>query len=252
MKKVKLTGVNVTNFTKFIGTLANLSQASTIYFTIDGDKVISDSYIESKSLIKSLRYNLTDFFEESDIDATVKCTFYSGRKLASAFSYLKGTNITVTIECAEYDGDTFCSKFTITDGKLRITLKGSDPALIEFVSVPGDAISKLTNCDNAQNAFQINANELKQIKSMEKFDTNPYITFIIDDHIKVSSDNSFEIEINDNLDQVNTKGEYKVDKSLLALVEEDTYSAYTFEDKIILKSVDGKITNVVALTDTVD
>ena len=54
------------------------------------------------------------------------------------------------------------------------------------------------------------------------------------------------------MDQVATKGEYKVDKTLMALVENETYSAYTFDDKIILKSVDEKIINVVALTDTVD
>ena len=252
MKKVELTKVNVAEFTKFIGMLAKLSTASTIYFTIDNDKVLSDSYIDSKSLIKSLRYNLVDFFEEENINETIKCTFYSGKKLATAFSYLNGNDIRITIECNEYDGDLFGSKFIITDGKLSITLKGSDPALIEFVSVPQNAIDKLTNVDGAENCFQITSGEMKQIKSLEKLDTNPYLNFSINGSVKVKSENSFEIDINDNMDQVATEGEYKVDKTLLALVEDETYSAYTFADKLILKSVDEKITNIVALTDTVD
>ena len=252
MKKVELTGVNVTEFTKFIGMLAKLSSASTVYFTIDNDQIISDSYIESKSLIKSLRYKLSDFFEEDTINSVVKCTFYSGKKLADAFSYLNGNDIRITIDYNEYETENFATRFIITDGKLKVTLKGGDPALIEFVSVPQKSIDTLTNCDSAGNSFQITSNELKQIKSLEKFDTNPYITFSINGSIKVKSENSFEIDINDNMDQVATKGEYKVDKTLMALVENETYSAYTFDDKIILKSVDEKIINVVALTDTVD
>jgi len=253
MKKVELSGVNAVNFTKFIGMLSKLSPASTVYFVLDKGSVSSDSFIESKSLIKSLRFDMVDFFEEDSVEDTIKCTFYSGKKLKDAFSYLNGTDIKVTINYEQYEDDYFCSQFIITDGKLSITLNGGDPALIEFASVPQSAIDKLTNVDSASNSFQITSNELRQIKSLEKFDTNPFVTISINGgSIKVKSRNSFEIDINDNMDQVVTDGDYKIDKALLALVEDETYSAYTLEDRVILKSVDEKITNVVALTDTVD
>ena len=253
MKKVELSGVNAASFTKFIGMLSKLSQSSTVYFVLDKTSVASDSFIESKSLIKSLRFNMADFFEEDSVEDTIKCTFYSGKKLKDAFSYLNGTDVKVTIEYDQYEDDFFCSKFIITDGKLTITLNGGDPALIEFASVPQAAIDKLTDVSTATNSFQITSNELKQIKSLEKLDANPFVTISIKGgSIKVKSKNSFEIDINDNMDQVVTDGDYKVDKALLALVEDETYSAYTLEDRIILRSVDEKITNVVALTDTVD
>lgn len=251
MKTVNLSGVNVKEFKEFIGMLAKLSQATTVYFTIDNDKIVSDSYIESKSLIKSLRYDLVDFFDESSIEGVVKCTFYSGKKLKDALDYFQGSATDITIECNEYDGETFASKFTISDGKLSITLKGSDPALIEFVSVPSDAIKQLTSCDSAENAFQITAADMKRVKSLEGLDSNPYLNFAINGSVKVISDNSFDIDLNDNMDQISKKGDYKVDKSLLSLVEDETYSVYAFPEKLILKSVDEKITNVVALTDTV-
>ena len=249
MKKVELTGVNIAAFTKFIGMLAKLSPSSTIYFVLDKDSVQSDSFIESKSLIKSLRFSMTDFFENEEVPGTIKCTFYSGKKLKEAFSYLNSNNVKIDAYYDEYDGELFCTKFDITDGKLNLTLNCSDPALIEFASVPQKAIDSLTDVDTATNAFQITANELKQIKGLEKFDTNPYVTVSINGSIKVKSKNSFEIDINDNMDQVRENGEFHIDKALLALVEDETYSAWTLEDRIILRSVDEKITNVVALTD---
>lgn len=255
MKKLELSGVNALNFTKFIGMLANLSPSSTVYFILDKGDVISDSFIESKSLIKSLRYNMTDFFHEDITENTIKCTFYSGKKLIDAFSYLNGTDIKVTINYDKYEEDYFCSQFIITDGKLNITLNGGDPALIEFASVPAKAIKSLTNIEDATNSFQINANEIKQIKSLQKFDTNSFVSVTIDSStgkVKVKSKNSFEIDINSDSDSIKSSGEYKIDKQLLSLVETENYSAYTLEDRIILVSLDNKITNVVALTDTVE
>lgn len=251
MKKLELTGVNIANFTKFLSMLTKLSPSSTIYFILDKNTVISDSFIESKSLIKSLRFSMSDFFAEDEIKDTIKFTFYSGKKLKEAFSYLNGSNIRITVNYDTYEGEYFCTQLNISDGKLKLNIDCSDPSLIEFASVPQAAINKLSDVESATNSFRLNVNELKQLKDLEKFDTNPYVTLSINGSIKIKSRNSFEIDINDDMENAKNAGEFNIDKQLLALVEDETYTAYTLEDRLILKSVDDKITNIVALTDTI-
>lgn len=253
MKNVTLSNVNLGEFSKFIGTLASLSKGKSVYFVIDNDSVYSDSYIESKTLIKSLRYALADFCENESIDDTIKFTFFSGKKIKDALSYLNGDNLSIEVSYDEYDGENYCSTVTLTDGLLNITLNGANPGLVEFANVPKEVIGDLTSVESANSQFRITTSELTQIKSLLKLDTNEHITFVVEsDSVYVKSDGSFNRAIEGTNLEVTTTGEYPISKELIPLLENDIYDVYPLDDQLIMKSIDGKNVNVISLVDLVD
>ena len=250
MKKVTLKNVNLGEFSKFISTLSSLSKGKSVYFTIDNDSVYSDSYIETRTLIKSLRFNLSDFCENETIDNTIKFTFFSGKKVKDALSYLREDSLSIIVSYDEYDGENYCSYITLTDGILKITLNGANPGLVEFANVPKEVIGDLISVDNAHSNFRITTSELTQIKSLLKLDTNEHITFVVEsDSVYIKSEGSFNRAIEGTNLEVTSNGEYPVSKDLIPMLENDIYDVYPQDDQIIMKSIDGKIVNVVSLVD---
>jgi len=253
MKNVTLSNVNLGEFSKFIGTLSSLSKGKSVYFVIDNDAVYSDSYIESRTLIKSLRYSLADFCENESINDTIKFTFFSGKKIKDALSYLNGDNLSIEVAYDEYDDSNYCSSITLSDGLLNITLNGADPGLVAFANVPQDVIGDLTSVEDANSQFRITTSELTQIKSLLKLDANEHITFVVEaDSVYVKSNGSFNRAIEGTNLEVKSTGEYPISKELIPLIENDIYDVYSLEDQLIMKSIDGKNVNVISLVDLVD
>ena len=253
MKNVTLEGLNLGEFSKFISTLASLSKGKSVYFAIDNDSVYSDSYIESKTLIKSLRYSLTDFCDNESINDAIKFTFFSGKKIKDALSFLNGDTLSLSIDYDNYDGDNYCSSVTLSDGVLNIQLNGANPNLVVFANVPKEVIGDLTSTENANSRFRITSTELAQIKSLLKLDTNNHVTFVVEaDDVHIKSDGSFNRALEGTNLEVTTTGEYPISKELIPLLENDIYDVYPMDNNLILKSIDGKTVNVVSLVDLVE
>jgi hypothetical protein len=254
MKKVALKNLNLTNFSNFVGTLIPLNEASTIYFNIDSDRIYTDSHNDSGTIIKSISRNISTIAEKNNIEEKIKLCFYDGKKVLKALSFLNGNTVDCVIGYQEVDGENYAETLKIVGSKMNITLDAADPELIEFANVPEDAIQDVKSVDSADCSFTITGSELLQIQKLCDFDNSSELTFSVNGSVKVGTENSFEIKIDENFEGLNGQEKvYKIDKDLFKLIDQGTYKVYPIgqDYRIIFKSEESATDIVVTLHEEV-
>jgi hypothetical protein len=249
MKKVVLKNLNLNKFSDFIGMLIPLNEAATTYFTIDEDRIYTDSHNDSGTIIKSVSLPITDICESHNVTEKVKLCFYDGKKVLKAFGFLNGNTVNCQIDYTEVDGENYAQKMTNQSSKMKVSLDAADPSLIEFANVPEESMEEVKDVANAECTFKLSSNELLQIQKMCDFDTGNDLSFTINGSVKIGSKDIFELDIDENFAGTDTLVECKLDKDLFKLIDSDAYDVYTLveEGKVIFKSETNTNSVIVSL-----
>ena len=188
MKKVALKNVNLTGFSDFIGTLIPLTEASTIYFIIDQERIYTDSHNDSGTIIKSISKDINKITEKHNVTEKIKLCFYDGKRLLKAFSFLNGNTVDCVIGYTEVDGENFAQVLKIVGSKITITLDAADPSLIEFANVPEESIAEVKGTNNADCSFNTSRSELIQVQKLCEFGNKSEITINVNGKVKVGTE----------------------------------------------------------------
>lgn len=257
MSKIILKDVNLSNFSSFIGALTPLNEASTVYFTIDKDGVRTDSHNDSGTIIKSVNVPLSEICESSNLDKVeggVRVCFYDGKKVLKAFGFLGDSKVNCEFKFAELEGENYAQSCKIASAKMNLSIDAADPSLIEFANVPEDAIENVKDVSGADCNFKLNSEELSQIQKLCDFDTNSEITFYVNGSVKVGTEDSFEISVDEDFEgNEGNATNYNIDRELFKLIDSDNYQVYPNMDdfKITFKAESGRMDVVVTLHEDV-
>tara|TARA_Y100000389_G_scaffold19791_1_gene17133 strand:+ start:22380 stop:23162 length:783 start_codon:yes stop_codon:yes gene_type:complete len=259
MKKVILKTVDLVKFNNFIDSLIPLDEASTIYFKIDQEGIRTDAHNSSGTLIKSMRMQIGELCGESNLDglsSPIKLCFYDGNKVKKAFSFLSGGEIKVEIVYSELDGEYFGETMKVSSPKISLTLDAADPTLFEFANVPEEKIAEVKDTSSSDCKFKMTANEILQVKKFMDFDSSDELEFKVNGQVKVCSEGSYSIDIDEEFEGLNQGGEksYKLDKKLFRAVDANSYNVYPIldEDKIIFETIDKTMEVVITLHEEVE
>ena len=261
MKKVVLKTVDLVKFNNFIDSLIPLDDASTIYFKIDQEGIRTDAHNSSGTLIKSMRMQIGELCGESNLDnenlsSPIKLCFYDGNKVKKAFSFLSGGEIKIEIVYSELDGEYFGESMKVSSPKISLTLDAADPTLFEFANVPEEKIAQVKDTTSSDCTFKMTANEILQVKKFMDFDSSDELEFKVNGQVKVCSEGSYSIDIDEEFEGLVGGGEksYKLDKKLFKAVDANSYNVYPIldEDKIIFETIDKTMEVVITLHEEVE
>ena len=84
--------------------------------------------------IKSISKGIDTMVEKHNIKDKIKMSFYDGKKVLKAFSFLNGNTADCVISYQEVDGENYAETLKIVSPKMNITLDAADPSLIEFAN----------------------------------------------------------------------------------------------------------------------
>jgi hypothetical protein len=259
MKKVVLKTVDLVKFNNFIDSLIPLDDASTIYFKISKEGIQTDAHNSSGTLIKSMRMSLGELCAESnldDVESPIKLCFYDGNKVKKAFSFLSGNEIKMEIAYSELEGELFGETMKVSSPKISLTLDAADPTLFEFANVPEESIAKVKDTASSDCTFKMTANEILQVKKFMDFDSSDELEFKVNGQVKVCSEGSYSIDIDEEFEGLTGGGEksYKLDKKLFKAVDANSYNVYPIldEDKIIFETIDKTMEVVITLHEEVE
>ena len=253
MKKVVLKDLNLTKFSEFIAKLIPLNEAATIYYTIDGSRIYTDSHNDSGTIIKSVSLPIEDICSEHNITEKIKLCFYDGKKVLKAFSFLNGNKVNCQIDYQEVDGENFAQKMVTQSAKMKVSLDAADPSLIEFSNVPEESMEEIKDIAASDCNFRLGREELLQIQKMCDFDTGSDLLFSINGSVKIGSKDVFELDIDEDFKGSDTLIECKLDKDLFKLIDNDVYTVHTMveEGRVIFKSETNTNSIIVSLHEEV-
>ena len=241
MKKVVLKNLNLNSINTLLDILIPLSDSGTVYFKVSDKGIFTDSHNSSGTIIKSVKMMSGKVFSDATglTEKPIKMSFYDGKKVKNALSFLTGSDITATLDVTEMDNELYAESMTINTPKVKFKLRAADPSLIEFANVPEESMSSVFDTESTDLSFNLTVNEISQIKKICVLDRSDEISIVVEkgDIIVTGSDDSFSISLDAKADE-NINNTYRVDKELFNLIDINNYTVYaSLEDsKLILIS----------------
>ena len=160
--KVKIKNVKVANFSALIKRM--LLMDTSLYININKDRVWSSVYVPTKDVVKSYGIETKQVFDfESDLEDTVKLSFFSGSRLLTCIGYFDPHHLSMDISTfKDDDGSYYADKIVLKDQKLKIEIHCQDISL-GFTSMTDEQVTRAFDKSTALLNFQLSREDLSKV-----------------------------------------------------------------------------------------
>ena len=221
-----------------------------IFMKIGKEGTVSSVYFPERDAVKLVSTPTSDIFD-TDIESSIKVSFYNGTKVIDALSHFNG-DIQGKIKYTEIDGDLMASDFTLENDDLKINLACADPSL-SFMEMSKEETDRAFSIEGSIFQFDLLTTHVDKMKSLFNLerDEDTFTLAVTDKGVAVQGP-SFDATLAHSYEGDNVVGEKVVIyKKYINLLDKENYKVVVCSNKVVFKSLDTNthLTVAVAITD---
>lgn len=221
-----------------------------IFLKIGKEGTVSSVYFPERDAVKLANTPTKDLFE-SDIDKTIKVSFYNGVKVIDALAHFNG-DLRGRIKYNEIDNECMASDFILENDDLQINLACADPSL-SFMEMSKEEISRAFDTEAKLFEFDLlttHVDRMKSLFNLEK-EEDTFTLYISDNGISIKG-TSFDAILCRSYEGISSVGtQVVIYKKYINLLDKENYRVMVCDNKVVFRSLDTNtlLTVAVAITD---
>jgi hypothetical protein len=221
-----------------------------IFMKVGTDNTVSSVYFPERDAVKLVSTPTKDIFD-TEINQSLKVSFYNGNKVIDALSHFSG-EINGRILYNEYDGELMATDFILENEDLQISLACTDPSL-SFMEMSKDETDRAFGTDSSLFQFDLLTTHVDKMKSLFNLDKDEdvFTLYVSEKGIAIKG-TSYDATLSHSYEAEPIIGsKVVIYKKYINLLDKENYKVIVCDNKVVFKSLDTNtlLTVAVAITD---